>query len=642
MSDKVVVDASKQLGEAKQLVEGAQQTEQVIDANPSDEFDPEIDNSIGALPNFGPRNPELAAGTDVATQSVPAVDAAPVTEVSAEHAESHAGNDNDVEIADLPSFGPKPEKVAEKEVQAEKAASDVSAGPAVEVAAAAAEKAAPDDALPVAEAGKRQESDRAFIGVLIEHGPAKFDFNPAERKESYFVKLMTIEGEQIVWGRDLKRATAESGAKIGDTMLLADMGSREVIVDADILDSAGNVVGTEKKPAQLHSWDASVVPPTLEAAPAKVAVTGNALNSAVDAALKATVGQVMAPVEPAAEAPTPKSVFNDAQLKEIAEHLNIQGGIRSDQMVSQPAAQAVAGPAVSKGQQVQAQGVNALAEGASSLLGGTMSLVGAAARGVGNIAHGLASAVPTRTPAGKAPLAAPAAPEQSIVEGFQQTAGAPVASGTVAPAPSAPVAAPVVAQGSLPAVLPRLSEYRILRAEEAAKQYSQSRESFWNSSEKLVAVQAEMQEISRERNIPMQDVCKMMAPGGELAELRTKFNDGLTDNPDAAKHRKAMDKALDSYVRTFDRAQEELVNPEQKANPHYEGLKSRLDKSHEELEKDAAGVPAFQNDKGELEPSHLEKLREAVAAIMEKVKEILRNVFDTLRGKRGDDNAPAP
>ena len=65
-------------------------------------------------------------------------------------------------------------------------------------------------------------------GVLVDHGIAPFENNPANR-DSYFVTLETGAGKQsTIWGVDLKRAMEEAAPAIGDRIGLEHQGSQTV------------------------------------------------------------------------------------------------------------------------------------------------------------------------------------------------------------------------------------------------------------------------------------------------------------------------------------------------------------------------------------------------------------------------------
>jgi hypothetical protein len=67
-------------------------------------------------------------------------------------------------------------------------------------------------------------ADRLIVGWLREHGPAHHAFRP-KAEPSYYLKLQTREGEQLIWGKGLERALATSRTRpqIGD-----EIGVREI------------------------------------------------------------------------------------------------------------------------------------------------------------------------------------------------------------------------------------------------------------------------------------------------------------------------------------------------------------------------------------------------------------------------------
>lgn len=124
--------------------------------------------------------------------------------------------------------------------------------------AAAATVAAKVDAKAAPEAVSVDQSASARIetGRLIEHGPAKYNFDPKE-KDSYYVKLETDKGEKVVWGKDLQRAMGEANTKPGETVSLTLKGAKEVEVEANIRDKDGNIVGKQTIEAQRNKWEVS-------------------------------------------------------------------------------------------------------------------------------------------------------------------------------------------------------------------------------------------------------------------------------------------------------------------------------------------------------------------------------------------------
>ncbi|WP_122564112.1 LPD7 domain-containing protein [Pseudomonas viridiflava] len=91
------------------------------------------------------------------------------------------------------------------------------------------------------------------VGQLIEHGLAKYQFDET-KTQSYFVKVMTQSGEQIVWGMDLKRAMREGQAKPGETVALEKVASKDVVAKENVVDEKGNIVGTRDVDAIRNTW----------------------------------------------------------------------------------------------------------------------------------------------------------------------------------------------------------------------------------------------------------------------------------------------------------------------------------------------------------------------------------------------------
>lgn len=257
-----------------------------------------------------------------------------------------------------------------------------------------------------------------------------------------------------------------------------------------------------------------------------------------------------------------------------------------------------AGP--TQGQQQVKTGAQALAEGGMSLLGGAAALTGAALKAGGKVASSLAGALRER-------------------DGSEAQE-----------APAAGVA-----------VLPRISEYRVDQAEKAANGYEDAMQKLWESGN-LPNVRKEIEERARQTGLSVEDVMDKMKPNGEMSDLHEKFRTAVAESPDAQTNKKAMDKALDGWVRQYGRGQEELLNPETDGNPHFEALRDRLDNSHGRMQKNTANAPLFEGE----DKSHAEKLRETIQRIMEKLKEIAKDFVNMVRGKKGADaeadNDPNP
>jgi hypothetical protein len=133
-----------------------------------------------------------------------------------------------------------------------------------------------------------------------------------------------------------------------------------------------------------------------------------------------------------------------------------------------------------------------------------------------------------------------------------------------------------------------------------------------------------------------------MRPEGDFAELRQRFSEAVNESSEAAARKKAMDRALDDFIKHYGRALEEVIKPEPIGKPGHERLKERLEKAHQDMESSASTVPAFDTGQGELEPSHLERLKAAVQTVVERIKDVLHELSAMLRGDRDRESAPAP
>jgi hypothetical protein len=96
-------------------------------------------------------------------------------------------------------------------------------------------------------------SPRAFVGKLLDHGPAPYEFKELGTP-NYFVNIETPFGVKTVWGVDIPRALSEcqgSSIKRGDDILLAFQGSKPVTVV--------NELTGEKVLTHRNSWYADKV-----------------------------------------------------------------------------------------------------------------------------------------------------------------------------------------------------------------------------------------------------------------------------------------------------------------------------------------------------------------------------------------------
>lgn len=171
----------------------------------------------------------------------------------------------------------------------------------------------------------RQESERGVAAaagaVLVAHGTAKY-LHDEKNTDSYFVTTRDSRGaERTTWGVDLERAVADSGAKIGDRVVLNNEGQKLVTVTVPVHDKQGVVIGSEEKQTHRNAWNVAVanlpqdrrqIANTIEKMAAQAGVSGAALDRARnEIARVATSAKSVKPVkvvDPSVRAPQPAIV----------------------------------------------------------------------------------------------------------------------------------------------------------------------------------------------------------------------------------------------------------------------------------------------------------------------------------------------
>ena len=93
------------------------------------------------------------------------------------------------------------------------------------------------------------------VGRLTEHGRAHYQFREGEDL-SYYLKLLTSQGERVLWGKDLERATltGETQPKIGDLVGARRVARRAVTITTRKRDAEGRVVRQEEHHAHRTRW----------------------------------------------------------------------------------------------------------------------------------------------------------------------------------------------------------------------------------------------------------------------------------------------------------------------------------------------------------------------------------------------------
>jgi hypothetical protein len=94
-----------------------------------------------------------------------------------------------------------------------------------------------------------------LIGRLTEHGRAHYQFRAGEDL-SYYLKLLTSQGERVLWGKDLERAlaTGETKPRVGDLVGARRVARRAVTITTRERDAQGRVLRQEEHHAHRTRW----------------------------------------------------------------------------------------------------------------------------------------------------------------------------------------------------------------------------------------------------------------------------------------------------------------------------------------------------------------------------------------------------
>ena len=106
-----------------------------------------------------------------------------------------------------------------------------------------------------ADSTRPSRGGQLVIGRLTEHGRAHYQFRAGEDL-SYYLKLLTSQGERILWGKDLERAltTGETTPKVGDLVGARRVARRAVTITARERDAEGRVVRQQEQHAHRTRW----------------------------------------------------------------------------------------------------------------------------------------------------------------------------------------------------------------------------------------------------------------------------------------------------------------------------------------------------------------------------------------------------
>jgi len=106
-----------------------------------------------------------------------------------------------------------------------------------------------------ADSTRPSRGGQLVIGRLTEHGRAHYQFRAGEDL-SYYLKLLTSQGERILWGKDLERAltTGETKPKVGDLVGARRVARRAVTITSRERDAEGRVVRQQEQHAHRPRW----------------------------------------------------------------------------------------------------------------------------------------------------------------------------------------------------------------------------------------------------------------------------------------------------------------------------------------------------------------------------------------------------
>jgi putative DNA primase/helicase len=101
----------------------------------------------------------------------------------------------------------------------------------------------------------RPPVDRLTVGKLLNHGRAPHEFH-ARGHPSYFVRILTDDGERTIWGRGLERALAKSRTQpqVGDAIGIRENNLAPVSFITRTRNAEGLVVATRQTDTPRPHW----------------------------------------------------------------------------------------------------------------------------------------------------------------------------------------------------------------------------------------------------------------------------------------------------------------------------------------------------------------------------------------------------
>ncbi|WP_193087536.1 LPD7 domain-containing protein [Advenella sp. FME57] len=184
---------------------------------------------------------------------------------------------------------------------------------------------------------KSQRPDQQDLtsGVLLEHGVAPY-LQDKKNKPSYFVTLRHGETERTIWGVGLPVAIEESGAKVGDEIMLKNRGREPVEVDQPVYgDDGETVIGHEKVQTHRNAWEVKFLHQEKEMAEGPSIETTTTSDPQAGSVADRLVSQNELPTQAHIETSAKADVDADVRMADIGgQSVPSQVKIAADQMRS--------------------------------------------------------------------------------------------------------------------------------------------------------------------------------------------------------------------------------------------------------------------------------------------------------------------
>lgn len=113
----------------------------------------------------------------------------------------------------------------------------------------------PQNPAPASGQSPRPPVDRLTVGKLLDHGRAQHEFHPRGHP-SYFVKILTDDGERTLWGRGIERALAKSRTQpqVGDVIGIRENNPAPLSFVMRTRNAEGLVVATRQTDTPRPHW----------------------------------------------------------------------------------------------------------------------------------------------------------------------------------------------------------------------------------------------------------------------------------------------------------------------------------------------------------------------------------------------------